>query len=295
MPPKARVIAVPTKSIRLEAYDIHGHNGSKEFDYVAFFRFIARLNSERRREQVADRIVAIPTFAESKGRFYFAAYAGSSDSAFLVLDLNEGSEEVRHLEAGKLLATRTIGVIDPNTRTAVIQYVHTGVRAPQVATLLEKLAHSESKDFAGATLEFALRAGEEFRKQIMALERIQSVSMTLTRPNKDWTDYAESLTEMASDSNAHNLALSASASRNNSLSKARGAVRLLRELINGTRRSILKSASVKGMGANEELIELKLNKQVENKQVLVETENGLPSAAATRNAATDFLNNLDNG
>jgi hypothetical protein len=293
MPPKVRSIVVPTKTIRLEAFDIHGHNGSQPFDYTDFFRFIARLDNERRREQVADRIIALPNFRESKGLFYFSAYAGSSESSFLVLDLREGSEEVRQLEAGKLLATRTVGVIDPIRRIAVVQYVHAGVRAQQIAALFEKLAHIESRDFKGATLEFALRVGEEFRKQVMALDRIKAVSMTLTRPNKDWTDYAQNLTDMASDSNAHNLSLTAAASRNNSLSKSRGAVRVLRELIAGTQRSILKSASVKGTNSDEESIELKLNKQIENKAVKVETENGLPSPAAVSNAATDFLNNLD--
>lgn len=295
MPPRARLKAPPTKDVRLETFDIHGHNGNQPLDYEAFFSFIASLKGTQRKDQVSDRIIAVPRLLREDELFLLSAYAGSSDTSFLVLDLDEGSEEVRHIERGKLLATRTVGVIDPIRRIAVIQYVHLGVRAQQIATLFEKLARANSPQFAGCTLEFAPRPGEEFRRQMQELERIQSVAMTLTRPNDDWTDYAESLTGIAADSNAHNVSLSASASRSQSLSKREGAVRLLRELLGGgaTRRSIVKNASVHGQRTGEDGdATLKLNKLSEAKTVRVVLDNGVPDQNAVANAATDFLNNL---
>lgn len=294
MPPTVRQKAVQTKAIRLEAFDIHGHNGDQPFDYKTFFDFIASLQSVRRREQVADKIIAVPNFYQTNSIYQFAAYVGSSDSSFLVLDLENGSEEVRQLESGKLLATRTVGIIDPARRIAIVQYVHFGVRAQQIATLFEKLAHLESPQFAGATLEFAARPGEEFRRQLLELERIQSVSLTLTKPNNDWLDYAKGLTELANDSDAHNIAVSASASRSQSLSKTGGVVSLLRELASGTRRSILKAASVHGSKAGQDdLITLHLNKLTQAKTSKVESVAGAADQIAIANAAKDFLGSMN--
>ena len=294
MPPRAKVKAHPTKAVRLETFDIHGHNGNQPLDYVAFFRLIASLNGEKRRDSVADKLIAVPRIRMRDGSYELSAYIGSPEAVFLVLNLAEGSEEVRQLEQGQLLATRTVGLIDPVRRLAVIQYVHSGVRAEQIATLFEKVARANSPAFANASLEFAPRAGDEFRKQLQKLERVQSVTLTLTRPNADWTDYADGLTGVASDSNAHNVTLSASASRSQSLSKAKGAVRFLSDLISGKRRSILKSAAVYGQRADDDAaVAIKLNKLIEARTARVVLEGGMPDPAAVANAANDYIKDMD--
>ncbi len=65
-----------------------------------------------------------------------------------------------------MIATRTVGLIDPISRRAIVQYVHTGVRAAQISTLFEKLAHTRSETFKGVTLEFAPLPGPTFEKEI---------------------------------------------------------------------------------------------------------------------------------
>ncbi|SEC21813.1 hypothetical protein [Terriglobus roseus] len=293
MPPK-RIPPVPTRPVRLELFDIQGHNGDKPLDYSAFFQFIESLSGRDRQETIADRVVIVPVFNRREGVYFFSAYMGSPGSSILVVDLANGEEELRAVERGKLVATRTVGVIDPKRRLAVVQYVHSGVRAPQIAALFEKLGHS-SDDFEGATLEFAPRAANAFRTQLSEFERIQSVSLTLTRPNYDWSDYPDALNGLAADSNAHNVSVEASASRSQALSKTGGVVKVLRELISGHgQRSILKSAEVKGNREGEDfLTSLKLSKLTQTKLANVELSGGLPNGDAVRNAALAYLSGIE--
>jgi hypothetical protein len=279
--------------VRLEVFDIQGHNGSQPLDYPAFFRALSEIPARQRREQVADEIVAIPKFSESDGVFDFAAYVGSSNTAFLVLDLERDIEEVRHVSEGQVIATRTVGTIDPVRRIAIVQYVHRGVRAPQIAALLEKLAHSNLVQFQGVTLEFALRAGKRFREQLATLDRIQSASLTITRPNIDWTDFSDSMNDFAGNSNAHNLELSASAPRNESLRKTTGVIRLITELSKPNARSTMKAAKVKGTSAETgEPKEVNLNKSIEGRNVKVTLDGALPDPTAVTNAARATLEDV---
>lgn len=292
--PKSEKRVIPTRSVRLEVFDIHGHCGDKPLDYQRFFSFIASLPSQKRREQVGDRVIVVPTFMRRGPLYVFSAYMGSPNTSFLVVDLNNGEEEVRSVERGKIVATRTIGVIDPRRRIAVVQFARTGVRAQQAAAIFEKLAQNMCPEFAGATLEFAPRPGEEFRRRMLGFERIQSVRMTLTRPNYEWTDYPDALNGLAADSNAHNVSVAASASRSAALSKSKGVVKVLKELISGHGRSILKSAEVHGNAEGEDFLTiLRLNNLSESKTVNVPTESGLPVAMTIQEAAMAYLGEIE--
>ena len=121
MPPKRREPKIPTQVVRLEAFDVHGHSASGPFDYLGFFRFIAAIPSVQRRDSVAGRVIAVPIMNEERdGLFTFVAYEGQPGAPFLMFDLESDSEEVGNVPRGKLLASRTVGVINPKTRRPVI-------------------------------------------------------------------------------------------------------------------------------------------------------------------------------
>lgn len=130
----------PTKKVKLEAFAIHGHLGDIPLDYEALFAAVADMDPSQRRDQVGDRVTALPVFRREDDRFYFAAHVGSADASYLLLDLEEGTEEERPLEPGKIVTRKTLGLIDPSKRVAVVQFVQQGARAGQIALLLEKLA-----------------------------------------------------------------------------------------------------------------------------------------------------------
>jgi hypothetical protein len=65
---KPKTPGTPNKAVRLEAFDIQGHNSVEPFDYVAFFDFIAKQDSKNRRETVGDRFIAVPNFTVHDGQ-----------------------------------------------------------------------------------------------------------------------------------------------------------------------------------------------------------------------------------
>jgi hypothetical protein len=282
---------IPRKAVRLESFDIQGHNGDEPLDYAAFFAAIASYDPQVRRETVEDRVLAIPVFYPIGERYAFVAYAGTVDSTFLILDLNNDQEEVRQLERGQILATRTVGVIDPKSKKAVIQYVHTGVRAPHIASLLERLIQTNSIEFEGASLELAPVPRQEFGAELASMERITSASIKLTRPNADWDDFSTAATEFGRVSGAHNLDISASAPRNGSLIRSAGIVQGIKEFASGVSRAVMKAAVVSGFKKDDAtLTTLNLNKYIESRKVNVAiAPDGLPSPTAIVSAGIETL------
>lgn len=281
---------IPSKSVRLELFDIQGHHGNLPLDYINFFSFIHDQESRTRQEKVADKVIAVPVFRELGERYAFIAYWGSTDRSFLVFDTETQSEEVRQIEDGKILATRTVGIIDPIRRHLALQYVHTGVHASQIAVFFEKLARERSAAFSRASLEFAPVAGASFRQRLADMDRIQSAALTLTRPNYDWGDYSDQLSNLAGDSQAQRIEVSALAQPKQSLSKNRGVVQLISKLAEGSRH-IMKTANVIGFREGDSApITLNLNKHIEARSVQIPlTPDGLPSPPALIEAGSALL------
>jgi hypothetical protein len=290
MPKQSKEARIPRKPVRLEVFSIQGHNGSKPLNYSEFFEFIQGLSAKTRQDKVADRVIAVPVFRKIDSRYAFTAYWGSTDRSFLVFDTDTQKEEIRFIEDGKIMATRTVGVIDPVTHQVVIQYVHTGVRAAQIATLFEKLAH-EVPNYEGTTLEFAPVAGRSFREQLASMDRIQAAEFTMTRPNYDWGDYENQLASLAGDSNARRIEVSAAARPQESLSKNRGVVQIINKLAEGSK-SILKTANIKGfVNGQSAPILLNLNKHIDSKTVSIPLEaDGYPSSPQIIQAGSNLLN-----
>jgi hypothetical protein len=195
-----------------------------------------------------------------------------------------------------VIATRTVGLIDPVARRVIVQYVHTGVRAAQIATLFEKLARTRSESFEGATLEFA----PTFRQELAAMNRIQFASVTLTRPNIDWNDFSNAANSLAEDTNAHNITVTATAGRNQSLSKTKGLIQTITEVVSKVEdgaKSILKAVVIKGMRDDESaLTTLNLTKHIDARIVKVPLESdGLPNPGAVTKASLAFMNDPKEG
>jgi len=284
-PPKA-----PSKRVKLELFSIHGHVGNQPADYWELFRTLASADPKARIEKVGERVAAIPFFKEEQGKFFFTAYTGSAEATFLVLDLEASTEEEHGLERGKIVVRKTLGVIDPERREAVIQFVHHGLRAYQIAQLLEKFARSLDTEFAELSLEFTPVAGVSFLQELEDFSRIQSAAVRLARPNYDWEEYGQTLGTLGQESGARNLEVAAVANRNASLSKQSGLIGLLKDLVRRGRNSI-KGASVTGQKANQAgLITLNLNKHVEAITVDVPiSHTGQPLEAQVRESAARML------
>lgn len=291
MPRKPKEPRPPTAIVRLEAFDMHGHFGGKPFDYQKFFQGLAQLNPKSRRDQVAKKIIAMPTLESDKGLFTFVAYEGQQGAPYLMFNLEDDKEELGRVPTGRVLATRTIGVIDPTRRLAVIQYVFGGVKASQIAILFEKLAETNNFGYRGAEFEFTIRAGESFRAQVAALDVVKFAELRVTRPNADWNDYDELLTDLGAESGASGIDISASAPREEGLSKTKGIVNLIKRLTSGAGTSIVQKAVLKGFRADDLApSEVKLSRHSEAKTATVaKAPDGAPDTSGVQEQATEFL------
>jgi hypothetical protein len=281
----------PVKRVKLEAFSIHGHVGDLPADYAALFKVISEMEPARRKEQVGDRVTAIPEFRSEDGRYFFAAHVGTADASFSLLDLNAATVEERPLEPGKIVTRKTLGIIDPAKRVAVVQFVQNGARAGQIALLIEKLARQISPEqFAELSLEFTPVLAEEFLKALDEFNTIKSASVRFARPNYDWEEYGETFQALGKDSRANTLEVAANARRNDSLSKNEGIIGLLKDTVQKGR-SMIKAATV--VGSTSEAagpVKLKLDKHIETKQIEVPTtDSGQPDESETHKYAAQFL------
>ncbi|MBN9658392.1 MAG: hypothetical protein J0H49_09445 [Acidobacteria bacterium] len=281
----------PTKKVKLEAFAIHGHLGNVPVDYEALFSAIADMDPVERKDQVGDRVTVLPVFRREDDRYYFAAHVGTADASFLLLDLRAGTEEERALEPGKIVTRKTLGLVDPRKRVAVVQFVQQGARAGQIAMLLEKLARRINPvEYAELSLEFTPVPAEEFLEALAEFDTIKSASMRFARPNYDWEDYGATFQTLGQESGASALEVQASARRNGSLNKDGGIIGLLRDVVRKGR-SMLKTATVTGNTASAAgLVTLRLDKHIETKQAEVpSTSSGQPAEAEVHKLAKQFL------
>jgi hypothetical protein len=290
--PRLQKPKIPTKKVKVELYSIHGHIADQPVDYVKLISFVSSLDANARTEIFGERFTRIHLAPDEGERFFFAAYTGSSDATFLVLDLEASTEEERGLETGKVIVRKTLGLIDPERREAVVQLVHNGIRASQIAPFIERIARRASPQlYDRLSLELAPIAGASFLEELEEFEKIQAARMRLSRPNYDWEEYGETLEALGQDSGAKNLEVAAVANRNGTLNKDSGIIGLLKDLIRRSR-SIIKSASVRGLLADQSgLITLNLDRHIEARTVEVPVSStGQPLQAAIRDLSVQFIN-----
>ncbi len=72
---------------------------------------------------------------------------------------------------------------------------------------------------------------ESFNEELEQFDRIRQASVTVARPNYDWTENANTLTTYAAESDGQTAELEISAPRGGSLAKERGIVRDIKKLV----------------------------------------------------------------
>lgn len=291
--PRASTPRTPSKRVKLELFSVHGHIGDQPVDYTELCRSLAHLPPDAGTEVIGDRFTRLRILPEQDGLFPFSGYSGTSDATFVVLDIQASTEEERGLEHGKVVVRKTLGLLDPSRRECVVQLVHHGVRADQIARLIERSARvADPERYAQLAFELTPIAGTSFLQELDRFDRIQGARMRLARPNYDWEEYGAVLEALGQDSNAGNLEVAASAARASSLNRNAGLIGLLKDLVS-RERSIVKAASVRGSREGQAgIITLDLNRHIEARTADVPVSaTGQPAETTVREIAREFLQN----
>ncbi len=261
---------MPSRHVRLELYAIHGHLESGPIDYVHLFRSVSGQLSSFHFEEGARR-VAVGRAAYIGRYLFLVAYTGYADKSILFFDINAREELHTPNEPGRFQARKTHALFDPQSRLLLIETGKGRLRAEDLADAIESLG----RKIAGLeTLELSFNPvpETEFIRQIDQLERIQSASVSLARPNVDWTERQHQLTEVAEESDARVLDLGVRAKRGRSLAKNAGLVDFIKRFA-AQPLSILKRVSITGSREDDAgLITLNLNKHIEHLDATVPTD-----------------------
>jgi hypothetical protein len=288
---------MPKRTLRFLQYSIHAHLENGNPDYAALFKAMTILKGKKR--QSGRRVTVIGSAMLTKGskeqdRLSLVIYTGDNDQSVLFFDLNELTEFNTAATPGRFAARKTHAVIDPTGRTLMLESGRNHPPAEELAELIEDAART-LVGFESLELSFTPIPTPSFAEKITGMQRIQSATVSLARPNADWGDRYDQLRGMATDSNAKLIDATVRAGRNETLSKQSGLVPSIVHWLKETLPAVA-NAKIKGNAdGNSPLIELKLSDHIEAVTLPIEvgSESKYPSDALIQENLNAYLDAKD--
>jgi hypothetical protein len=257
-------------SRRIEVFSLHAHITIGQVDYGALFRALAAISDEERVYKVEDKLVAVPTFKVQDGYVRLVAFEGDTALHPLLYNYESGTARIQPLRSGEMVATKTHGLINIEKREAIIEYNQRGAKASDISQTLEYVGRTRT-NWHSLKLELVPKAEEGFVKSIERFERIRVASFKVTRPNPSWTDHFDHLNDLAEQSDAGAMEVTATAERGESLSQSKGVVAYIKNM---ARQSLayVKGANLIGTRPGEKAeTSISLNRYIEHQRVGVKT------------------------
>lgn len=236
---------------RLDVYTLHAHVDREPPDYVDLFRRLADLPAESRSIVDSDRLVALPHFDVEDDVASIIAVEGPVGVTPLIYNLERQTERAQPLQPGDVVVNRTHARINLESRRVLVEYNQRGAKAADIAATLQRSGRRIDA-FKKLQLSLVPVIGEDFAEALDGFERIRTARVRLSRPNFDWDDWVDPLTDAAGDSDAAAANVEFSAPRNGSLSKTAGIVRFLKRATGRAGPSPIESASVSGRRAEDD-------------------------------------------
>ncbi|KJF16648.1 hypothetical protein [Acidithrix ferrooxidans] len=137
--------------------------------------------------------------------------------------------------------------VDPDSRFVAIEKHRNGLDSLQISSFLQTLGRVSGFD-PDLIIDLNPVISESFYQELQRYVRIRAVSLMMSRPNFNWTDNANEITDLAELSNAHSVEIKMSAPRGRWLSMDRGIVYDIKQLLLN-KIGPLKSARVVGFKA----------------------------------------------
>jgi hypothetical protein len=234
---------------KLEVWSLHAHRDDNPVDYRHLFRDLSVLPVAERIWTTEERLVAIPHLAVAEDIVRLIAYEGPLDERPIILSVAEGAERGAALDPGEIVATKTHALVDLAKREAIIEYNHRGAKAQDVAATLG-IVGRRMPGWHGLYVELAPQVEAGFVEAVEEFARIRVASMRLARPNFDWEQWRDGLTDSAADSDAGSVSVEMNALRGESLAKSAGIVKFIKARV-GDAVTGLKSAAVTGTRVGE--------------------------------------------
>lgn len=223
---------MPTTQRALYAYSIHGRGSSGEvIDYVALMEVLAEASSILRRATINQEEVVLLRDVQRNGQVWELRFlSGSNQESLTLFDIENDQERDDPRSAGEIVVRPTFLYLNPETRFVVLERHRQGLSPSEIARALGIIGTAIGFD-DDLVVDLNPVTAESFLEELEQFDRIRQASVTVARPNYDWTENANALTAYAEESDGQTAELEISASRGGSLAKDRGIVQDIRELV----------------------------------------------------------------
>ncbi|HEY1833157.1 MAG TPA: hypothetical protein VGG08_01875 [Solirubrobacteraceae bacterium] len=229
-------------------WSIHARASGEPIDYEELFREVARLEPVERQRDDGEKVVALQSVDVSDGLASIVALEGPHGQPILY-DTSDGSEEAGALRRAQVVATRTHALVDIARREVIVEYNHRGAKATDIAAALQ-VSGRKVPGWPRLRVDLSPKADQSFVESIDDFDRIRVATVRIGRPNVDWNDWDDDISDAAHDSDAQSAEVMFSAGRDESLAKDKGLVAFIRDRAEDAV-SALKNASVTGRRGGE--------------------------------------------
>jgi hypothetical protein len=275
---------------KLEVFVVQGHLPDEAVDYKSVFQYLETLPATQRSSRLGGKLVALRNFELKGNRVRIVAYEGPIGQNPLIYNDATAEERVEQLRHDEVIATKTHALLDLPSRTMVVEYNQRGAKAREIIGLCRELAR---RRWDALDLSLVPVVEASFVEALDRFRIIKTASVRIARPNQDWTNDLDNLmAQMAADSNARSSEVTLSAPRNGSLSRIRGLIAYLKEMVLGQAVSV-QAAKITGIREGEsENTSISLNNYVQKQVVNIPRDvTGHADEEAVEVKIAEFLSN----
>ncbi|MET7400637.1 hypothetical protein ABZS66_44880 [Dactylosporangium sp. NPDC005572] len=208
---------------------MHARTPEGLIDYVAFFERVARLPQQALRVEIHNELVIAVNKIEVEGNLIKLRFAsGNPEELPLLYDERTGDLETASTPDGTWLAAATRVVLVPSERLIIIESKRVGVSATSLERYFTKLAR-QNRIVNRLNFDISPLPSSSFEDELERYARIREAIIQVNRPNSDWDDANDILSELAAESGGQKASVSVSAARGDSLEKNEGIVNIIRD------------------------------------------------------------------
>lgn len=223
---------MPTTQRSLYAYSIHGRARSGEVvDYAAFLRTLAGADSVLRRATINQDEVVLLRGVRQLGAIWELRFLSGNDHESLTLfDVETDQERADPRAPSEIVVRPTLLYVDPESRFVALERRRPGLSAREIGKALGSMG-TDTGFADDLIIDLNPVTAESFNEELEQFERIRQASVTVARPNFDWTENANRLTDYAAESDGQTAELEISAPRGGTLARERGIVQDIKQLV----------------------------------------------------------------
>ncbi|MCT2281861.1 hypothetical protein M3G91_30120 [Micromonospora chalcea] len=164
---------------------------------------------------------------DDDGVIHFRFISGNPEDPSFVYDEKTGSITPAPMREGTWLASLTRVSVVPEERLLLIENRRRGVSATNLERYFENIARI--REFStDMQMDLDPLPSPSLEREIEELARIREAALIVNRPNSDWDDAHDVISELADESGGQKAQVVVTAGRGESLSKTEGVVGIIR-------------------------------------------------------------------